>query len=139
MMVCEGRLPVRGQAAVVEVIVVVADQVTVTRCSSSPRVASCLRLALQSYMVPRAPPKSCSMPPTQPSYTTSSNGDYMQTMFKNLMANLRASMATVSPATSAQTMPVQYIVNGLTFGPESSGLTLGELANKLTSAAPFLR
>lgn len=67
------------------------------------------------------------------------NGDYMQTMFKNLMANLRASMATVSPATPAQTTPVQYIVNGLTFGPESSGLTLGELANKLTSAAPFLR
>lgn len=67
------------------------------------------------------------------------NGDYMQTMFKNLMANLRASMATVSPATPAQTTPVQYIVNGLTFGPESSGLTLGELANKLTSAAPFLK
>ena len=67
------------------------------------------------------------------------NGDYMQTMFKNLMANLRASMSAVSPATSAQTTPVQYIVNGLTFGPESSGLTLGELANKLTSAAPFLR
>ena len=67
------------------------------------------------------------------------NGDYMQTMFKNLMANLRASMATVSPATPTQTAPVQYIVNGLTFGPESSGLTLGELANKLTSAAPFLK
>lgn len=67
------------------------------------------------------------------------NGDYMQTMFKNLMANLRASMSAVSPAAPVQTPPVQYIVNGLTFGPESSGLTLGELANKLTSAAPFLR
>lgn len=67
-------------------------------------------------------------------------GDYMQNMFRNLIANLRGSMSAITPNTpTAQTAPVQYIVNGLTFGPESSGLTLGELANQLTSAAPFLR
>lgn len=67
-------------------------------------------------------------------------GDYMQNMFSNLIANLRGSMSAVTPnAPAAQTAPVQYIVNGLTFGPESSGLTLGELANQLTSAAPFLK
>ena len=67
-------------------------------------------------------------------------GDYMQNMFSNLIANLRGSMSAVTPNTpTAQTAPVQYIVNGLTFGPESSGLTLGELANQLTSAAPFLK
>lgn len=67
------------------------------------------------------------------------NGDPIASMIESVSKRLRASTSLAAPQTPVHTQsPIQYIVNGLTFGESAGNLTLRELATRLTSAAPLL-
>ena len=67
------------------------------------------------------------------------NGNPIASMIESVSKQLRASTSLAAPQTPVHTQsPIQYIVNGLTFGESAGNLTLRELATRLTSAAPLL-
>ena len=67
------------------------------------------------------------------------NGNPQNALFEQMVRQIRGNAPSIVSNTTTTKPTTQYIINGLTLGESAGGLTLRELANQLTSAAPLLR
>ena len=67
------------------------------------------------------------------------NGNPQNALFEQMVRQTRGNAPNIVSSTTTTKPTTQYIINGLTLGESAGGLTLRELANQLTSAAPLLR
>lgn len=67
------------------------------------------------------------------------NGNLQSALFEQMVRLIHSNAPRIVSDTTTTKPTIQYIINGLKLGESAGGLTLRELANQLTSAAPLLR
>lgn len=67
------------------------------------------------------------------------NGNLQSALFEQMVRLIHSNAPSIVSDTTTTKPTIQYIINGLKLGESAGGLTLRELANQLTSAAPLLR
>lgn len=67
------------------------------------------------------------------------NGNPQSALFEQMVRLIHSNAPSIVSDTTTTKPTIQYIINGLKLGESAGGLTLRELANQLTSAAPLLR